>query len=79
MTVPMIRHEDGKTADVNPDEVENWRAFGWTEAAPAVADGGGYPTDVEMRAAIEVATGAAPHHRTGRAKLIEQFNAIPKG
>jgi hypothetical protein len=28
-TVPMIRADDGKTADVYPDEVENWRPHGW--------------------------------------------------
>lgn len=28
-TIPMIRADDGKTADVHPDEVENWTPFGW--------------------------------------------------
>lgn len=28
-TIPMIRVDDGKTADVHPDEVENWTPFGW--------------------------------------------------
>ena len=28
-TVPMVR-EDGKTADVHPDEVENMKLYGWS-------------------------------------------------
>lgn len=28
-TVPMVRIDDGKTADVHPAEVENWQATGW--------------------------------------------------
>lgn len=28
-TIPMIRVDDGKTADVHPDEVENWKPHGW--------------------------------------------------
>jgi hypothetical protein len=42
-------------------------------AAPAVDDG--YPSDDELRAVIEAATGKAPHHKAGRAKLIDQYNA----
>lgn len=33
-------------------------------------------TDDQLRAAIEAATGTAPHPRTGRKKLLEQFNAL---
>lgn len=36
-------------------------------------------TDDELRAAIEAATGKAPHHKTGRAKLLEQYAALPDG
>jgi hypothetical protein len=28
-TVPMFNPDTGKTADVHPDEVENWRRAGW--------------------------------------------------
>lgn len=35
-TVPMHNPDTGKTADVHPDEVSNWKAVGWREvAAPA--------------------------------------------
>lgn len=30
-------------------------------------------TDDELRAFIEATTGKAPHHKTGRAKLLEQY------
>jgi hypothetical protein len=33
-------------------------------------------SDEQLRAAIEAATGKAPHHKLGREKLIEQFNKI---
>jgi len=36
-TVPMKHLDTGKTADVHPDEVENWKPHGWREAAPAAA------------------------------------------
>ena len=32
-------------------------------------------TDEEIRDEIEALTGTRPHHRTGRAKLIEQWEA----
>lgn len=35
----------------------------------------GHPSDDELRAAIEAMTGKAPHHKAGRAKLIEAFDA----
>lgn len=35
----------------------------------------GYPSDDNLRAAIESMTGKAPHHKTGRPKLIEMFDA----
>jgi hypothetical protein len=28
-TIPMVNPDTGKTADVHPDEVANWQAFGW--------------------------------------------------
>lgn len=33
-------------------------------------------SDEQLRAAIEAATGKAPHHKLGREKLIEQFNKL---
>ena len=33
----------------------------------------GEPTDDELRDAIETLTGTRPHHRTGRAKLIDML------
>lgn len=44
-------------------------------AKPALDDGDGYGSDDELRAAIESLTGKAPHHKTGRPKLIEAFDA----
>ena len=31
-TVAMVEYDTGKTADVHPAEVENWKASGWREA-----------------------------------------------
>lgn len=44
-------------------------------AKPALDDGDGYGSDDDLRAAIESLTGKAPHHKTGRPKLIEAFDA----
>jgi hypothetical protein len=33
----MQNPETGKTADVHPNEVDNWKAHGWREAAPTIA------------------------------------------
>lgn len=33
-------------------------------------------SDEQLRAAIEAATGKAPHHKLGREKLVEQFNKL---
>lgn len=43
-TVLMVRNDDGKTADVHPDEVENWRRAGWATVKPARAE-----SDLEAR------------------------------
>lgn len=40
------------------------------------ADSGEGLSDDQLRAAIEAATGQKPHHLLGRAKLVEQFNAL---
>jgi hypothetical protein len=39
-------------------------------------DSGEGLSDDQLRAAIEAATGQKPHHLLGRAKLVEQFNAL---
>ena len=39
-------------------------------------DSGEQFSDEQLRAIIEQETGSAPHHRMGRAKLIETFNAL---
>ena len=44
-------------------------------AKPALDDGDGYGSDDDLRAAIETLTGKAPHHKAGRAKLIEMLEA----
>jgi len=43
-------------------------------AAPVVI-GDGYPPEDEMRSFIEAATGEKLHHRTGRLKIIEAYDA----
>lgn len=39
-------------------------------------DSGDQFSDDQLRAVIKEATGKAPHHKLGRDKLIEQFNAL---
>lgn len=41
-------------------------------------DSGAGFSDDQLRAAIKEATGKAPHHKLGREKLIEAFNALNK-
>lgn len=36
----------------------------------------GFPPDEELRAAIQAEVGKAPHWKTGREKLIEQYKAM---
>ena len=35
-TIPMHNPENGTTADIHPDEVENMKAHGWRETVPPV-------------------------------------------
>ena len=42
----------------------------------ASAEPDGYPTDAEMREAIEKATGSAPHWKCKRETLIDKYEAI---
>lgn len=42
--------------------------------AKASAEPDGYPTDAEMREAIEKATGSAPHWKCKRETLIEKYD-----
>lgn len=39
-------------------------------------DSGDQFSDEQLRAIIEQETGKAPHHRTGRSKLVETFNDL---
>ncbi len=39
-------------------------------------DSGAGLSDDQLRAAITEATGKAPHHKLGREKLVEAFNAL---
>lgn len=84
MTIRMTK--DGATADIHPEEVENMRAHGWSAAEaneppkPAKielgTDSGDQFSDEQLRAIIEEQTGEAPHHRTGRERLVAQFNEL---
>ncbi|UNK39373.1 hypothetical protein MNR02_06610 [Shinella sp. H4-D48] len=49
-----------------------------TEAIDLATDSGEQLSDEQLRAAIKEATGKAPHHKMGRDKLIEVFNALNK-
>lgn len=37
-TIRMVRESDGKTADVHPAEVENFKLGGYVEVTPAKAE-----------------------------------------
>lgn len=78
MTVRMISPA-GHPGDIHPDEVAHMQSHGWRcvdDAEPSAPVSECSLTDAELRAAIEAATGTAPHHRTGRAKLLAQYEAI---
>lgn len=46
------------------------------DQGPEQQDADEYPSDAEMREAIKAATGKTPGPRTGRDKLIEQYEAL---
>lgn len=85
MTVRMIRIGDGKLGDIHPAEVDHMLAHGWSLAEEPAPNAGQDSvsiltlTDEELRDAIEDMTGKAPHHKTGRAKLIEKYEAAKAG
>lgn len=54
---------------------ENRKALNQEKIDLGTDSGDGF-SDEQLRAAIEAATGKAPHHKTGRAKLVETFNAL---
>lgn len=69
----------GETATVDLDETQAERARRFVaiapvaEEAPTVPNDAGYSrlTEDQLRDLIEQRTGKRPHHRAGRAKLIE--------
>lgn len=67
----------GECLPVHPDALAEHLNLGWmiaedqTLSSPELDADDGNPPDDELRAAIETLTGKAPHHKTGRAKLIE--------
>lgn len=71
-----------------PDVVKAYEAAGIAVKVQASATGaknahvedGPYPdmTDDDLRKRIEDATGEKPHHKTGRAKLVEQVSEFMK-
>lgn len=71
--------EPGETKDIPDELVEAWPADLVLTTAPKpkprTADDKramlGAMTDPELRAFVERVTGKKPHHKTGRAKLIE--------
>ncbi|WP_336802467.1 hypothetical protein [Kaistia sp. MMO-174] len=79
----VLMTKDGAELSVHPSTVAEHQRLGWgvvssvAETDPAVGDV--ELTDDELRAAIEAATGKAPHHKTGRAKLLEQYAAAQGG
>lgn len=85
MDLIRMTRDDGAVADVRPDWVEEWRGNGWSIAGAAPStdapadlgtDSGEQFSDEQLRAIIEQETGSPPHHRMGRAKLIETFNEL---
>lgn len=85
MDLIRMTRDDGAVADVRPDWVEEWTGNGWSIAGAMPSTGAPFDigtdsgeqfSDEQLRAIIEEATGAPPHHRTGRAKLIEMFNEL---
>lgn len=63
-------------ARFKPDGVQ---IGGELQSAGIGTDSGDQFSDDQLRAAIEAATGKKPHHKLGREKLIEQFNALNAG
>lgn len=65
----------GYAARSTPDEIADAIAA-QTGANGLGTDSGDQFSDEQLRSAIKDATGKAPHHKLGRDKLIEQFNAL---
>jgi len=82
--------KDGQTLSVHPTCVKAHRRAGWAidpnpgnavHTAPSIdlgTDSGDQFSDDQLRAVIEEATGKAPHHKTGRDKLVATFNELNK-
>jgi hypothetical protein len=69
--------------DADPSAYVPFDEDGSGTAAPPANDvgngGGDHLSDEQLRDAIKAATGKSPHHKLGRDKLIEQFDALNAG
>lgn len=65
----------GYASRSTPEEIAEAMA-GQGASAGLGTDSGDQFSDDQLRAVIKEATGKAPHHKLGRDKLIEQFNAL---
>jgi hypothetical protein len=65
-TIRMIRHDDGKTGDIHPNEVEHMKAHGWTVAEAAADPDAEKPSEGDderpaLRAEYERVIGKKPY------------------
>ncbi len=81
--LPTIKVYDNRTGDymiINASDFDPAKHKEWTDGqkaetveAETVETHVSEPTDDELRDAIEALTGKKPHHRVGRAKLIDML------
>ena len=67
-TLAMLDPGEARDLDIAEGETPgDWFTFG--ESEPVTSE----LTDEELRDAVEAKTGTRPHHKTGRAKLLEML------
>ena len=68
---PKVHEPVGGSGYVAPaDDVDDG------DNAPLGTDSGDQFSDEQLRDVIETITGTKPHHKTGRAKLVDQYNEL---
>jgi len=79
----MIKSDEMGSVRINKSDFDPAKHEIYGEEKPKSSEGVGTDSgeqfsDEQLRAIIEEATGKAPHHKTGRDKLVAMFNDLNK-